>query len=145
MAKSTKKTVKKTNTKKSNSSKVKEEKTEELQVVKEEKTEEELREEFFDSKEDKESKFLKVMNVILWVILFAWMAVCLVDFYKTHKREKPMFTFKMQTVKYDDGVVNSYTGLGYKIYDYKRKCFDGIEYGPFWSKDRSVESDTCSK
>ena len=141
--KNVKREVKKPAKKVNNSPKqkvVKEEKIEE-----EEKTEEELKEEFFDSKEDKESTFNKVMNVILWIVLFVWMAICLVDFYKTHKREEPLFTFKTETVKYDDGEVKSYTGLGYKIYDYKRKCFDGIEYGPFWSKDRSVKEETCSK
>ena len=29
--------------------------------------------------------------------------------------------------------------LGYKVYRYNRKSFNGIEYGPFWSKDRSAE------
>ena len=120
--------------------KVKEEKKVEV-----EQTEEELKEEFFDAKEDKESTFNKVMNVILWIVLIAWMLVCLVDFYQTHKRQEPIFTFKKETIKYEDGEVDSYLGLGYKIYNYKRKCFDGIEYGPFWSKDRSVDNENCSK
>lgn len=114
-------------------------------IEKEDLSEEELKEEFFDAKEDKESTFNKVMNVILWIVLFVWMAICLVDFYKTHKRQEPIFTFKHETVKYEDGEVDSYLGLGYKIYDYKRKCFNGIEYGPFWSKDRSLEEENCGK
>ena len=114
-------------------------------IEKEDLSEEELKEEFFDAKEDKESIFNKVMNVILWIVLFVWMAICLVDFYKTHKRQEPIFTFKHETVKYEDGEVDSYLGLGYKIYDYKRKCFNGIEYGPFWSKDRSLEEENCGK
>ena len=85
------------------------------------------------------------MNVILWIVLIVWMVICLFDFYKTHKREEPIFTFKKETVKYEDGEVDSYLGLGYKIYNYKRKCFDGIEYGPFWSKDRSATDENCSK
>ena len=113
--------------------------------VVEEKTEEELRNEFFDAKEDKESILGKIIVIILWIILFAWMAICLVDFYKTQKREKPKFTFKTETVKYEDGEVQSYTGLGYKIFDYRRRCYDGVEFVAFWSKDKSVESETCSK
>ena len=115
------------------------------EVVKEEKTEQELRDEFFDAKEDKESIVGKILNVILWLVLFAWIAVCLVDFYKTRKREEPLFTFKKYTQKYEDGEVTSYTGLGYKIFDYNRKCYNGIEFGPFWTKDGSIKSETCSK
>ena len=120
-------------------------KEEEVKEVKEELTEEELKKEFFDNKEDKESVFIKILNVLLWIILFAWMAICLFDFYKTRRREKPMFTFKHEVVKYEDGQVDSYLGLGYKIYNYQRKCINGIEYGPFWSEDRSITDENCSK
>ena len=95
------------------------------------------------AKEGKEkSTFSKIFNVILWVILVAWIAVCLTDFYKTHKEEEPIFCIKKETAKYQDGTVDSCTGLGYKIYHYKRKSFNGIEYGPFWSKDRSAEKNS---
>ena len=117
----------------------------EQEVVKEDLSEEELKEQFFDAKEDKESVFMKILNVILWIIVFAWIAICLIDFYKTRKRQDPIFTFKHEVVKYDDGKVDSYLGLGYKIYNYQRKCFNGIEYGPFWSKDRSIDEEICNK
>ena len=61
-------------------------------------------EEFFDEKKDKKSTFNRVMNIILWIVLFV-----------------------------------SCTGLGYKIYHYERDSYKGIEYGPFWSKDRSAD------
>lgn len=114
-------------------------------VVKEELTEEELKEQFYDAKEDKESVVTKILNVLLWIIIFIWIAICLIDFYKTKKREEPLFTFKHEVTKYDDGQVDSYLGFGYKIYNYKRKCFDGIEYGPFWTKDGSIDSEKCNK
>lgn len=95
--------------------------------------------------ENKSSIVSKIVNVVLWIILFAWLAMCLTDFYKTRNREKPIFTFKTQTYKYEDGEVKSYLGLGYKIYNYKRKCFDGTEFGPFWTKDRSLDNTNCSK
>ena len=65
------------------------------------------------------------------------MGICLIDFYNTHEEKDPMFCLKKETITYDDGNVYSCTGLGYKIYNYKRKSFTAIEYGPFWSKDRS--------
>ena len=41
----------------------------------------EKNEEFFDEKKDKKSTFQRVMNIILWVVLFIWMGICLVDFF----------------------------------------------------------------
>ena len=99
-------------------------------------------ENFLDEKpkmEKEESTFNKIMNVILWIVLFAWMAVCLIDFYKTHEEQEPIFCLKKEVTKYDDGNVKSCLGLGYKVYHYNRKSFKAIEFGPFWSKDRTAE------
>mgnify|MGYP007101850891 CR=1 FL=1 len=98
-------------------------------------------EEFFETKKDKNEKslFSRIMNVILWIVLLVWMAICLIDFYKTHQTEEPIFCLKKETIKYDDGVVRSCLGLGYKVYHYERDSFRAIEFGPFWSKDRSAE------
>ena len=93
-----------------------------------------------EEKKTKKSIFGKIVNVILWIILLLWMAACLTDFYRTNKEQKPLFTFKYETTKYEDGTVDTYTGLGYKIFHYNRATFKGLEYGPFWSKDRSAES-----
>ena len=88
---------------------------------------------------DEKSMFQRVMNVILWIVLFAWMAVCLVDFYKVNQKGDPIFCIKKGVTKYDDGNVNWCLGAGYKVYQYNRKSFKAIEFGPFWSKDRSAE------
>lgn len=112
----------------------------------------ELKEEFFEEKKskkknknkkdkDEKSMFQKVMNVILWLVLIVWMLICIVDFIKTQRVEKPIFCLKEETTKYEDGSVYSCTGLGYKIYHYDRTSFSGVEYGPFWSKDRSATLD----
>lgn len=114
-------------------------------IVKEDFTEEELKAQFFDAKEDKDSTFAGIFNVILWIVLFIWIALCLIDFYKTRKGVKPLFTFKHEVVKYEDGEVESDFGLGYKVFTYKRKCFSGTEFGPFWSKDRSIDAENCNK
>ena len=98
-----------------------------------------------EKKEKKKSLFSRIMNVVLWIILFAWIAVCVVDFYRTQKGNKPLFTFTHDVIKYEDGKVDSYLGLGYKVYKYERKCFNGYEFGPFWSKDKSIGSENCSK
>lgn len=101
--------------------------------------EKEIKEEVHTEKKRKKGKsiFSRILNAVLWVIVLLWMAVCLVDFYKTHNDEKPIFTFKHEVTKYDDGNVESYTGLGYKIYYYNRASYKGVQYGPFWLKDAS--------
>ena len=114
-------------------------------VVKEEFTAEEIKAQFFDTKDDKDSTFASILNVVLWIVLFIWIALCLIDFYKTRKGLKTLFTFKHEVVKYEDGEVESDLGLGYKVFNYKRKCFNGTEFGPFWSKDRSIEAENCNK
>ena len=83
-------------------------------------------EDFLDEKKDKKEKkslFNRIMNVILWIVLFIWMGICLFDFYKVHQTEDPVFCLKRETIDYKDGKVKSCLGLGYKIYQYNRKCF----------------------
>ena len=92
------------------------------------------------TKTKKEKSLLgRIVNTVLWIVLLLWMAVCLVDFYKTNTKQEPIFTLKHETTKYDDGNVECYTGLGYKIYHYNRASYNGIQYGPFWLKDASSE------
>ncbi len=101
-------------------------------------TEKELRKKYGEK-----STFQKVMNVVLWVILIAWMIIVLIDFYNVNKEKEPYFCINNGTETYDDGTVDWCLGLGYKVYRYKRTCFNALEFGPFWSKDRSLEQDSC--
>jgi len=116
-----------------------------VKEVKEEtaENEETSKEEFFKEKKDKKSVFERVINVVLWVVLFAWMGICLTDFFISKSEKAPVFCIKKDVIKYDDGNVDSCLGLGYKIYNYKRTSCKGIEYGPFWTADRSATG--CTK
>lgn len=98
------------------------------------------KEEFFEEKKDKKSLFSRIMNIVLWIILFAWMGICLVDFFNTKAGKSPVFCLKKETTTYNDGKVYTCTGLGYKIFNYRRTSFSGDEYGPFWSTDRTAET-----
>lgn len=132
------KTTKKTNVAKETAPKKKTtaKKTEKAPVVKaEEKVEEVVLETKKD--EEEESMFHKVMNYSLWIILIAWMIICLVDFFRTQNIKKPIFTFAKTETKYEDGKVTCYKGILYKVYFYERDSFNGVEYGPFWIKDAS--------
>ncbi|HOP65681.1 MAG TPA: hypothetical protein PLX66_01460 [Bacilli bacterium] len=103
-----------------------------------------VKEEKKNSRKDGErSLFGKIVNIVLWVIVLGWMAICITDFLKVQAEKEPIFCLKNETVTYDDGTVDVCTGLGYKVYDYDRDCFQAIEFGPFWTKDASLESDRC--
>ena len=78
-------------------------------VINEEKTSDELKEEFFDAKEDKESIVGKIISILLWIVLLAWIAVCVVDYFKTldeyEIEEKSKSIKKKQLVKREKKVV----------------------------------------
>jgi hypothetical protein len=95
-------------------------------------------------KDGERTLFGKIVNIILWVIVLGWMAVCVTDFLKVQNEKEPIFCLTKKTVKYDDGNVRVCTGLGYKIYNYDRSCFKALQYGPFWTKDASLENDRCN-
>ena len=99
----------------------------------------EKKEEFFEEKKEKKSLFNRIMNIVLWIILFVWMGICLIDFFNTRAGKEPVFCLKKETTSYSDGNVATCTGLGYKIFNYRRTSFSGVEYGPFWATDRTAE------
>lgn len=114
-------------------------------VEKEEVEETEEKDEFFEEqkqrRKDEKSLIYKIVNTFLWIVVFAWMAICLYDFFNVHQGKEPTFCIKKETTVYEDGTVDSCLGLGYKVYNYNRNSFKAIEFGPFWSKDRSAEED----
>lgn len=82
----------------------------------------------------------RILNVLLWIVLFAWMALVIVDYIHVKNEEKPQFCwFNEHTTSYNDGTVTECTGLGYKVINYNRTSFKAIEFGPFWITDRTNE------
>ena len=92
---------------------------------------------------DEKSLFQRIMNVVLWIVLFVWMGVVLFDYYHVSKNTDPTFCIKKDVTKYNDGEVKWCLGAGYKVFQYNRNCYQAIEFGPFWSKDRSAEDTRC--
>ncbi len=92
-------------------------------------------------KEDRKRTISKVINIVLWLLLFAWMAFVFTDYLKVKNNKEPKFCwFNKQTTKYEDGQVTSCMGLGYKVIKYDRKSFNAIEFGPFWIEDSSEKT-----
>ena len=119
---------------KNKSTKVKTEK--EVKEV-EAKEENEMAQDFKEEKKDKKNIFIKILDILLWIILIGWMAIVFMDYYRVTNEKEPKFCIKEETIQYEDGTVESCTGLGYIVYEYNRDSFDAIEFGPFWAKDRS--------
>ncbi len=83
----------------------------------------------------------RVVSIILWILLFTWMGIVLIDYFHVHNEEAPQFCmWNKKTTNYSDGKVTECNGLGYKIIDYKREDFNALEFGPFWIKDRTAKT-----
>jgi hypothetical protein len=98
------------------------------------------KEEFFDAKKSKKSLFNRIMNVVLWIVLFIWMGICLFDFFRTVSNKEPKLCIKQVRTTYNDGYVDTCTGIGYKVINYRRTSMNGNQYGPFWITDKSAET-----
>lgn len=74
-------------------------------------------------------------SIAFWIVFLVLTFVWLVDFFRVSRESKPMFCIKNEVHEYKDGTVSECTGLGYKVYTYKRSSLgDGIEFGPFFAK-----------
>ena len=94
----------------------------------------EIDEDFYDEKPKKKKEVVykekepslisKILNIVLWVILFAWMAIVLVDYFQVRNEKEPKFCwFNDKTTQYENGTVEECTGLGYKVINYYREDF----------------------
>jgi len=119
----------------------KKEKEKEILEVKE--TEKKEKQEVFEEKGrfDTRSIIRKTLNIFIWTIIFAWMAICLTDFFLARTERRPIFALNRTVISYEDGNVYRYTGLGYRVFYYQREIYKGIDFGPFWTSERDYEED----
>ena len=87
-----------------------------------EKENETVDEDFKDVKKaNKKNPVLKVISIILWLLILAWLVVVIFDFYKVSQEEDPVFCISKETITYDDGTVDHHTqckdqsGQGYDV------------------------------
>ena len=81
------------------------------------------------------SVFSKLINAILWIVVFAWMAVCVTDYVMAINEKDPIFCLKEETKEYEDGTVYICTGLGYKYFKYDRTSYSATQFGGIWVKE----------
>lgn len=104
-------------------------------------TESELRKNYVRKK----GPFKKIFGIFLWLVVLGWAAIVLFDYVNLTKEKDLMFCIEKGTNTYNDGSVDWCKGPGYIVYRYKRSCFTGMEFGPFWKKDRSVNEPFCNQ
>lgn len=92
-----------------------------------------------NKKYSERSLFRKILNIVVWLIVFVVLSICILDFIRVKMDKDPKFCIKNTTVKYEDGNVKCCFGLGYKVYNYNRKSYRKVEYVPIWSKDKSTK------
>lgn len=113
-------------------------KVEEEKVVEEVKEEKELSDEFVEKKEKKKkSIFSRIINFILTIVVFGWVAIAVIDYINVSQEKEPMFCLEKETIQHEDGTVSLCKGLGYKVYKYNRASIQGTEFGPFWIEERT--------
>lgn len=95
------------------------------------------------------SPFQRVLNVVLWVICIAWMAISIYDYYNVNIKKKsdykPVIVLTTKTVEFTEGKNNDkeaeaveYYTLGFKFVKYtKGTCKGGIEFKAFFFKPRT--------
>lgn len=94
-----------------------------------------------ERKPKKKSVVLRIINIALWVLLLAWMALVILDFINIKNNKDPKYCwFNNKTTEYSDGSVTECSGIGYKVIKYNRASYNAIEFGPFWIKDRTKDN-----
>ena len=94
--------------------------------------------EFVEEESKVKEIVVKILNIVLWIVLFAWMAICLIDFFNVKNEKDPMFCISKDSIEYDDGNVDVCVGPGYKVFNYERDSYKGIEFTHLFAKDRSA-------
>ena len=80
----------------------------------------------------------KMFNIVITLVVIIWAGILLYDYFQVSNEKEPKFCIEKSLVKYDDGVTKICKGIGYKIYKYERESFSGLDFGPFWIKERTA-------
>lgn len=80
----------------------------------------------------------RIIRLLFMIIVVIWVGIIIYDAMNS-KEGEPKFCLSKETKNYSDGTVDICNGLGYKVYKYKRGQYEGIEFGPFWTKEKSEE------
>ena len=80
----------------------------------------------------------KTFNIVITLVVIAWAGILLYDYFQVSNEKEPKFCLEENIIEYDDGITKECKGIGYKIYKYERESFNGLDFGPFWIKERTT-------
>ena len=81
----------------------------------------------------------KIFGLLLCVVIFCWVSVVVMDYYKAVNEKDLIFCLKDGTKKYDDGTVYYCNGLGYKYFKYDRDGVKATQFGPFFIEEKTID------
>lgn len=84
-------------------------------------------------------KFLKFFIIFMVV---AWMAMVLIDYYRTKNDKEPLFCINNTVIREKDGNIYVCKGLGYKYYNYDKDSYTLKKFEPFWIKPTEGNNDS---
>ncbi len=84
-------------------------------------------------------KMKMVFKILILLILFLWIVLVFVDYFRVRNNQDPLFCLSKETNTYEDGSNSICNGLGYKMIRYNRECLKATEFGPFIIKERQCE------
>lgn len=79
----------------------------------------------------------KIFNLVLTLVIIAWAGMMLYDYFQVSNEKDPKFCLEENIIEHEDGSTKECKGIGYKIYRYDRESFKGLDFGPFWIKERT--------
>lgn len=84
------------------------------------------------------TKKKEIIKVIILSIVIIWIICFFIDYFRARQEKRPLFCINEVTKEYDDGSVYICTGVGYKMYHYKRSSIPlSVQFGPFFIKERT--------
>lgn len=82
---------------------------------------------------------LTLIKIIVLVLLFAWMIIIIIDYFRVKNEKDPVFCLSTEIKEYEDGFNSICYGAAYKVIRYNRECLSAIEFGPFIIEERQCE------
>lgn len=87
-----------------------------------------------NEKKNKKGIVKIIFDVVFWVCFVFLVVIWVIDFVKVQQKSEPVFCISEKTHEFEDGTVDECTGLGYKVFIYKRKSIEAYQFGPFFIK-----------
>ena len=81
-----------------------------------------------------------IIKISVAILIIGWIIVLFTDFLRVRAEKEPLFCLSKKENKYDDGTNTICTGIGYKVIKYNRECLSASEFGPFFIKEKSCDS-----